>query len=86
MKIFTEILTLVYIIHLKKWIFDGLSGTFRFDPRMFLVCFSFSLRSNFAPDRFIPRIFLVRRIFKSNDEVIPDKENRDFAKSAQEVI
>jgi hypothetical protein len=60
MKNILEILTLLYITFSQKWIFDGLSGTFRLGSRMFLVCFSFTLRSNFASDRFIPRIFLVQ--------------------------
>ena len=32
-------------------VFDGLSGTFRLGSRMFLVCFSFLLRSNWLPIR-----------------------------------
>jgi hypothetical protein len=43
----------------KKCISETLSRLSSFASRSFLVCFSFTLRSNFAPDRFIPRIFLV---------------------------
>ena len=37
---------------------ESFSRLFSFASRSFLVCFSFTLRSNFASDRFIPRIFL----------------------------
>jgi len=40
-------------------IYAPLSRLFSYASRSFLVCFSFTLRSNFAPDRFIPRIIAV---------------------------
>ncbi len=69
MKGLLEILSLLYIIHVEKWIFDGLSGTFRLSSRMFLVCFSFKLGCNFVPDRVGARIFLVQRF--SGLEILP---------------
>jgi hypothetical protein len=50
MKIFLEILTFTLHNTSENRIFNGLSGTFRLGSRMFLVCFSFILRSNLLPD------------------------------------
>jgi hypothetical protein len=46
-----EILTRSSKVITEKCISASLSGTFRLGSRSFLVCFSFTLRSNFAPDR-----------------------------------
>jgi hypothetical protein len=43
----------------KKCDSKTFSRFFSYASRSFLVCFSFTLRSNFAPDRFIPRIIAV---------------------------
>jgi hypothetical protein len=52
MKNLLKILTAITGKHIEKWIFGLLSGTFRLGSRMFLVCFSFLLRSNLLPDGF----------------------------------
>jgi len=51
MKIFFEILKFTLHNASENRVFDGLSGTFRLGSRMFLVCFSFLLRSNWLPIR-----------------------------------
>ena len=60
MKNLLKILTAITGKHIKKWIFELLSGTFRLGSRMFLVCFSFLLRSNLLPDGFEMALFLVQ--------------------------
>ena len=62
MKIFLEILTFTLHNTYENRIFYGLSGRFRLGSRMFLVCFSFLLRSNWLPIRLELGLFLVRNI------------------------
>jgi hypothetical protein len=70
MKNLLKILTAVTGKHIRKWIFDLFSGTFRLGSRMFLVCFSFLLRSNLLPDGFEIALFLVRNFYRQNPEYI----------------
>jgi hypothetical protein len=63
MKNLLEILTAIIGKHIEKWIFDLLSGTFRLGSRMFLVCFSFLLRSNLLPVGFQIALKQVRHLF-----------------------
>ena len=66
MKNSLKILTAVTGKHIEKWILGLLSGTFRLGSRMFLVCFSFLLRSNLLPIGFEIGLFLVRNFFMEN--------------------
>ncbi len=63
MKNLLEILTAVNGKHIEKWIFYLLSGTFRLGSRMFLVRFSFLLRSNLLPNSFEMAMKKVRHSF-----------------------
>lgn len=45
-----EILGVGYFSKAECWISELLSGTFSLGSRMFLVCFSFNLRSNLLQD------------------------------------
>lgn len=46
--------------HQKKWNSNSFSRLFRYASRLILVCFGFTLRSNFAPDSLDPRSFLAQ--------------------------